>query len=45
VVVGFSTSHRRAALKAVGNAVVPQVAEAVGRAVLALEEELRRVRQ
>jgi site-specific DNA-cytosine methylase len=44
-VVGFSTAHRRAALKAVGNAVVPQVAEVIGRAVMALEAEIRRARE
>jgi site-specific DNA-cytosine methylase len=31
--------HRVAALKALGNAIVPQVAEVIGRAIMQMEEK------
>jgi len=36
-VAGYTSAHRREALKALGNAVVPQVVEVVGRAILECE--------
>jgi site-specific DNA-cytosine methylase len=33
-VAGYTPAHRREALKALGNAVVPQVVEIIGRAII-----------
>lgn len=40
VSVRLGSAHRRARLKALGNSVVPQIVEAIGRAMIATEEAL-----
>jgi len=37
---GYTPAHRREALKALGNAVVPQVAEMIGRVIMKLDKEM-----
>lgn len=40
-VAGYTSAHRREALNALGNAVVPQVVEIIGRGIMQLENAMR----